>query len=178
MDTWSGRWDYFLYGDEHFTYGCDSKDITRSGYYFDNWGAGFGVIQDQIPVVYEPEYKYTITGPGRVTIIIAGREDQNGHGSVNLQGIGTIYLNVTSKENGEWMHNARGWWYQNADGTYPINQWKYISKNWYYMSVNGQMLTGWQIIGDDWYYFDGSETMAVDAWIDGYYVNSNGAWVH
>ena len=84
------------------------------------------MIQDQIPVVYEPEYKYTITGPGRVTIIIAGREDQNGHGSVNLQGIGTIYLNVTSKENGEWMHNARGWWYQNADGTYPINQWKYI----------------------------------------------------
>ena len=76
------------------------------------------------------------------------------------------------------MHNARGWWYQNADGTYPINQWKYISKNWYYMSVNGQMLTGWQIIGDDWYYFDGSEAMAVDAWIDGYYVNLNGAWVH
>lgn len=46
------------------------------------------------------------------------------------------------------------------------------------MSVNGQMLTGWQIIGDDWYYFDGSEAMAVDAWIDGYYVNLNGAWVH
>ena len=20
MDTWSGRWDYFLYGDEHFNY--------------------------------------------------------------------------------------------------------------------------------------------------------------
>ena len=299
MDTWSGRWDYFLYGDEHFNYGYDSEDITRPGYYFGNWGAGFGVIQDQIPVVYEPEYKYTITGPGRVTIKITGREDQNGHGSANLQGIGTIYLNVTSKENGEWMHNARGWWYQNADGTYPvnqwkdisgswyyfdingymyeqgwhwidgkcyymyvngamavdtwiddyyvnesgawvqekwmhnargwwyqnadgtypINQWKYISKNWYYfdtegymcgqgwqniggnwyyfasngamqtgwvlenniwyyMSVNGQMLTGWQIVGDDWYYFDGSGAMAVDAWIGGYYVNSNGAWVH
>ena len=38
----------------------------------------------------------------------------------------------------KWMHNARGWWYQNADGTYPINQWKYISKNRYF---NGLITT-------------------------------------
>ncbi len=96
MDTWSGRWDYFLYGDEHFNYWYESEDVREPGYYFGNYGYGFGAIQDQITVNYEPQYKYTITGPGRVTITITGREDQNGHGSVNLKGTGTIYLDVLS----------------------------------------------------------------------------------
>ena len=28
MDTWSGRWDYFLYGDEHFNYWYGSDSVA------------------------------------------------------------------------------------------------------------------------------------------------------
>lgn len=43
------------------------------------------------------------------------------------------------------------------------------------------MNTGWQLIDGKWYYFnettDGTEgTLITDAWIDNYYVDSNGRW--
>ena len=56
MDIWSGRWDYYLYGDEHFKYWYESKIISNPGYYYGNYGAGFGLIQDQMTITYEPEY--------------------------------------------------------------------------------------------------------------------------
>lgn len=41
------------------------------------------------------------------------------------------------------------------------------------------MKKGWQKIDGIWYYFYGGDgTMAHDTWINGYYVNSNGAWVN
>ena len=178
MDIWSGRWDYYLYGDEHFKYWYESKIISNPGYYYGNYGAGFGLIQDQMTINYEPEYEYTITGPGRVTMTITGREDQNGHGSANLKGTDSIYLDVVSDRQSKWMHNANGWWYQNADGSYPVNQWKSISGNWYYFDGNGYMYEqGWHWINGNCYYMYSSGSMASNTWIDGYYVNSSGAWV-
>lgn len=129
MDIWLGRWDFYLYGDEHFNYWYESERVNDPGYYYGNWGAGFGVIQDQMPVVFEPEYKYIITGPGRITINIKGREDQNGRGSVNLRGEGTIVVDVFSDLEGQWKWDSKGWWYQNPDGTYPVNTWKQIDGN-------------------------------------------------
>ena len=76
------------------------------------------------------------------------------------------------------MHNANGWWYQNADGSYPVNQWKSISGNWYYFDDNGYMYEqGWHWINGNCYYMYSSGSMASNTWIDGYYVNSSGAWV-
>ena len=79
---------------------------------------------------------------------------------------------------GQGWQNIGGNWYYFASNGAMQTGWVLENNIWYYMSVNGQMLTGWQIVGDDWYYFDGSGAMAVDAWIGGYYVHSNGAWVH
>ena len=154
MDTWSGRWDYFLYGDEHFNYWYGSDSVAEPGYYAGNWGSGFSVIQDQITVNYEPEYQYTITGPGRVTIKITGREDQNGHGSANLKGTDTIYLDVVSTKKNGWMQDSTGWWYRNADGTYPVNQWQLIDNKWYHFDRNGYMQIGWLQLGNTWYYLN------------------------
>lgn len=178
MDIWSGRWDYFLYGDEHFNYWYESEDVRRPGYYFGNYGYGFGAIQDQMTVNYEPEYKYTITGPGRITIRITGREDQNGHGSVNLQGTGTIYLNVVSNAKIGWIQDSTGWRYFLDDGTYPVNTWKQINNNWYYFDANGYMYEqGWHWINGNCYYMYSTGIMASNTWIDGNYVNSDGVWV-
>ncbi len=41
---------------------------------------------------------------------------------------------------GEWKEDNIGWWWQNDDGTYPINTWKEINGKSYYFNENGYML--------------------------------------
>ena len=61
--------------------------------------------------------------------------------------------------------------------------WQKINGYWYYFNkagegVEGMMRKGWQYIGGKWYYFYYSDgKMAANTYIDGYYVNSSGAWV-
>ena len=52
-----------------------------------------------------------------------------------------------------WKQNAKGWWYENADGTYPANKWQSINGKWYYFDANGYMVSGWKSINGKWYYF-------------------------
>lgn len=96
-----------------------------------------------------------------------------------------------------WNVNSTGWWWEESDGSYPAGEWKQINGTWYYfdgdgymatgwrnlggtwyyMDGSGAMATGWRNIGGTWYYFYGSGAMASDTTIDGYYLNSSGAWV-
>ena len=93
-----------------------------------------------------------------------------------------------------WQVNSTGWWYQNADGTWPKNCWKKIdgywyhfnargyrqtgwlklNDIWYYLQSDGVMVTGWQKIGSYWYYFNNSGAMAHDTWKGNYYLLSSG----
>ena len=36
-----------------------------------------------------------------------------------------------------WRQDRNGWWYQEADGTYPVNCWKIINNKWYLFDMNG-----------------------------------------
>ena len=53
-----------------------------------------------------------------------------------------------------WKKNSNGWWYQNADGTYPKSAWQKIDGEWYHFDSKGYMQTGWQKISGKWYYFN------------------------
>ena len=65
---------------------------------------------------------------------------------------------------GEWKEDNIGKWYQNDDGSYPVNQWKWIEFN------NG----GLELC----YYFNESGYLVVNATTpDNYIVNENGAWI-
>ena len=79
-----------------------------------------------------------------------------------------------------WQQDNVGWWYQNADGSYPVASWKQISGKWYYFNASGYMTTGWQRVGGTWYYLAGSGAM-VSGWqaIGGvwYYFAGSGAMV-
>ena len=57
----------------------------------------------------------------------------------------------------QWQQNTTGWWYQEDNGTYPTNTWKWIDGKCYYFDGNGYML---------------SNTTTPD----GYTVDSSGAW--
>lgn len=95
----------------------------------------------------------------------------------------------------QWKQQGNRWWYQRADGSYPMNCWEKINDVWYHFDLSGWMQTGWIEIGGKWYYLNSSGAMASNCWIgnyylgydgvmlinawtpDGYYVGENGAYI-
>lgn len=108
-------------------------------------------------------------------------------------------LNASTANVEGWQKNSTGWWYRNADGSYPKSDWKKIGnewfcfdnggyclinrwyndgKDWYYLNTRGAMVTGWFLVGTQWFYFNESGRM-VTGWVKykehWYYLNtSNG----
>lgn len=77
-----------------------------------------------------------------------------------------------------WLKDNNGWWYQNADGSYPKNDWMKISGTWYYFDGNGYAIrNSWKSINGKWYYFDDSCAMRT-GWVyvdnDWYYLDDSG----
>ena len=64
----------------------------------------------------------------------------------------------------EWKEDAAGWWYQNDDGSYPVNEWKWIDGN-------GDGTAESYCFDDRGYLYVNTVTP------DGYQVNESGAWV-
>ena len=62
----------------------------------------------------------------------------------------------TSYSGGHWASDSKGWWYTDTSGWYPVNQWVWIDGSCYYFKANGYMAT--------------------NEYIDGCYVESDGAW--
>ncbi|MDO4326450.1 MAG: N-acetylmuramoyl-L-alanine amidase family protein [bacterium] len=98
-----------------------------------------------------------------------------------------------------WINDPQnGWWYRNADGSYPKNTWFQINgkyyyfdnsgymktgwissdNRWYFAASDGARTTGWQYINNKWYYLDGSGAMLTgwqyinNKW---YYLDGSGA---
>lgn len=105
-----------------------------------------------------------------------------------------------SDGSGKWMVNTTGWWYQKADGSYPVNAWENIGDVWYYFNGDGYMLTGlqtingrlyylkegdtgtgamqlgWVQLGDKWYYFGADGAALSNATTpDGYQIGEDGS---
>ena len=81
-------------------------------------------------------------------------------------------------QSGSWVQDATGWWYKNADGSYPRGTWQQIGSAWYAFDGSGYMITGWYSPGGSWYYLNASGAMATGwAYINGYwyYFNASGA---
>lgn len=75
-----------------------------------------------------------------------------------------------------WKQDTSGWWYQNADGSYPANAWKQVNGKWYYFEANGYMAANKWINGT--YYVGGDGAMLVNTTTpDGYQVGADGAWI-
>lgn len=84
----------------------------------------------------------------------------------------------TSAYQGAWLKDDIGWWYCNADKSYPAACWQLIDGQWYYFNEAGYMATGWVLWNNLWYYCGDDGAMLVSTVTpDGYYVGSDGAWV-
>ncbi len=85
-----------------------------------------------------------------------------------------------------WLNDNGSWYYFNpvSDGTRGAMKtgWMYINGSWYYFNpisdgTRGIMKTGWVNINGTWYYLKSSGAMACNEYINGYWLNSSGAWV-
>ena len=86
------------------------------------------------------------------------------------------YLNSDGTMKTGWLNDRGCWYYLNNDGS-MAKGWKKVDGNWYYLESSGAMKTGWLNDRGTWYYLNSDGTMAYDTVIDGYILNSNGAYV-
>lgn len=122
--------------------------------------------------------------------------------SQNADGTWSFYDAVGTQVKSKWVNLAGNWYYLKADGVmatgwlqeggnwYYLNPvsngykgvmktgWIYDRGTWYYLNPSGTMKTGWFKDSDGrWYFLKSSGAMAVNEYIDGYYLGTNGAWV-
>lgn len=84
---------------------------------------------------------------------------------------------IPNFKDGNWQHNATGYWYQFGNGTYPTSCWLQIHGEWYYFNASGYIVTGWMKQGNTWYYFNGDGVMCTGwYWVNGiwYYSDTSG----
>lgn len=72
-----------------------------------------------------------------------------------------------------WLNDGGTWYYFDGSGAMKTG-WLNGGNTWYYLTPSGAMATGWQMVGPNWYYFYADGTMAVNAWIEGYWLGSDG----
>lgn len=110
-----------------------------------------------------------------------------------------VWIPNKEKPTDKWITSGNRKWYRHADGSYTKNDWEVIDGKYYRFDKDGWMVTGWQKIGnvtyymdkttgerygEGWHWIDGNcyymnanGEMAVDTWIDGYYVDASGKWI-
>lgn len=108
--------------------------------------------------------------------------DESGHiatpGAQVPTGVSHTY--VPQAQYGNWVRGSYGWWWREANGSYPRFCWKMISGSWYYFDGSGYMQSGCQRINGSWYWL-GYDGAMRDGWqkVDGswYYLSGSGAMV-
>lgn len=87
------------------------------------------------------------------------------------------YMDSQGRMNTGWLHTNGIWYYLQSNGA-MAHGWQYINNSWYYLNSDGSRLgQGWHWIGTSCYYIYSSGIMAANTWINGYYVDSLGAWI-
>ncbi len=86
---------------------------------------------------------------------------------------------IQGSEEGAWLRDDIGWWWCNADRTYPSSTWKKISNKWYYFNDRGYCVQNQWVLTNGLYYYCGPDgDMWVSRWTpDNYWVNADGVWV-
>lgn len=78
-------------------------------------------------------------------------------------------------------YNGNTYWYYTESNGHDAKGWQKIDGQWYYFSQEGEgyiTSSGWKLINGNWYYFNNNGVMLHDTMVEGYYLNSNGAWTN
>ncbi len=176
---WVSYYEEWLYFDDTGAMVYGWQEIDGKWYYFD--GYGHMVTDTWIDGYYINEDGVWEDGSTEGDDISGGDSSTEGDdasgGDSSTGDDSSTGGNTTTVTEG-WQQSGGRWWYQNSDGTYPSNGWKYIGNTWYYFDNSGWMKTGWVLDGATWYYMNPSGAMATGWVLDGatwYYMNPSGA---
>lgn len=95
--------------------------------------------------------------------------------SVSVAAVSALLAVPVMAADAQWKKNDKGWWYEEADGSYPTNQWRFINNKWYYFDNIGYMLEN-RWVGNYYVGADGAMLVSTST-PDGYYVDANGKWI-
>ena len=95
--------------------------------------------------------------------------------SVSAVAVSSLLVLPVMAADAQWKRNDKGWWYEEANGAYPTNQWKLINNKWYYFDNIGYMLEN-RWVGNYYVGADGAMLVSTST-PDGYYVDATGKWV-
>ncbi len=96
----------------------------------------------------------------------------------------TYYLSESGDMVIGWVKWGQRWYYMNPTqdqylGCMLKERWAGVNGKIYWFGKDGAMAEGWNQVEGNWYYFyPGSGQKAVNTWIDTFYVNEQGIWVH
>jgi len=87
------------------------------------------------------------------------------------------YIDEKGNKQTSWKSVDGKWYYLDQNGVMKKG-WQFINSNWYFLDINGAMRTGWLKNQDGkWYYLYNSGVMAKSTIIDGFKIDSTGAWI-
>lgn len=107
------------------------------------------------------EMKFRIDSFSEFALYAKKKSTSGGSGSSGGSGGGSVKTYrapnpVTVGTDGQWIQDAKGWWFRFEDGTWPRSQWIELEwngvKNWYYFNEEGYMATGWKDDAGHTYY--------------------------
>ena len=93
-------------------------------------------------------------------------------GAVSISTATTTYAYA----GGGWKRNNVGWWWEDANQSYPRSQWRLIDHKWYYFHSSGYMAHD-QWIGGKYYVGEDGDMYVNRVTPDGYMVDGSGKWI-
>ena len=113
----------------------------------------------------ETKEEKQVTGSGASGVL--GRKVASSRGQVLGVERGTPH--------GEWTKDAKGWWLKKEDGSYPKNEWSYLSSGnltgWFFFNEDGYMKTGWHFSNGKWYFLGTVSDGTLGAMKTGWYLD-------
>lgn len=146
------------------------KDETIANLEIKNRGTANAYIE--VPVTHFSTFEVTFTDE-KVAVNNGNSGSSSSNGGSSSSGSSRSYTYRGTKKAAQWAQDAKGWRFQNADGTYVTNRWIELSWNeksaWYRFNEQGYMMTGWFKDADNNWYFmndraDGTQGSMVTGW--------------
>lgn len=142
--------------------GFEWKDISKSNYKVNSYKNTFSSAQKPEEDDDESDEQSNTTSTTNTTI------------ESNMGNIIVSSSPSTGRKGDFWGKTKDGKWILIEQGT-PASGWRNVRGKWYYMDADGVMQTGWINDGETWYYLKSDGSMAYNTYVDGYYLDWNGA---
>lgn len=113
-------------------------------------------VKDFSTFVFAELLEQSVNPPGgNNTGVVSTKQSKNTKSATPQTLDGTNY---------NWRSNDKGWWLENAAGSYPASVWVLKDGIYYWFNADGYMVVGWSLIHGKWYYLHDNGKMLSNTW--------------